>query len=255
MLNLQHLNVSLGLEDTFRCSFYGDFMKNIKALLKLTRFELCLWICSSFVVFISYFFSGDNGLVYTVASFIGVTALIYLAKGNVLGQILSVVFSIFYGIFSFVFGYYGETITYMFMTTPMAILAVISWLKNPYKIGEVKVAFLTKKEIIIMVMWTAFVTIAFFFILRALNTQNLIISTISITTSFFACYLTYKRSPFFALAYAANDIVLIILWVLASITDIKYLSIVACFTMFFFNDMYGFINWKRMEKRQNKKPN
>ena len=230
-------------------------MESIKDILKLSRFELILWLCSSAVVFISYFISGDNGLIYTIVSFIGVTALIYLAKGNVLGQILSVVFSLFYGVFYFLLGYYGETITYMFMTTPMAILAVISWLKNPYKIGEVKVASLTKKQIIIMVMWTVFVTITFFLILRALNTQNLLISTLSITTSFFACYLTYKRSPFFALAYAANDIVLIILWILASITDIKYLSIVACFTMFFFNDMYGFINWKRMEKRQNKKPN
>ncbi len=230
-------------------------MENIKALLKLSRFELTLWICSSLVVIISYFFSGDNGLVYTIASFIGVTALIYLAKGNVLGQILSVIFSVFYGIFSFVFGYYGETITYMFMTTPMAILAIISWLKNPYTKGEVKVAALTKKQTIIMVMWTVFVTITFYFILKVLNTQNLLISTVSITTSFFASYLTYKRSPYFALAYAANDIVLIVLWILASITDIKYLSIVACFVMFFFNDMYGFINWKRMEKRQNKNPN
>lgn len=230
-------------------------MESIKTLLKLTRFEFGLWICSSLVVFISYFISGENGLIYTIASFIGVTALIYLAKGNVLGQILSVVFSVFYGIFSFIFGYYGETITYVFMTTPMAILAVISWLKNPYKRGEVKVASLTKKEIITMVMWSLFVTIIFFFILRGLDTQNLLISTLSITTSFFACYLTYKRNSYFALAYAANDIVLIVLWILASITDIKYLSIVSCFLMFFFNDMYGFINWKRMEKSQKSKPN
>ena len=225
-------------------------MENVKALIKLSKFELSLWLCSSTVVLISYFFSGDNGLIYTIASFIGVTALIYLAKGNVVGQILSVIFCVFYGIFSFIFGYYGETITYMCMTTPMAILAIFSWLKNPFKIGEVKVASLTKKQIVIMLMWTVFVTVIFYFILKFLNTQNLIVSTISIATSFLAAYLTYKRSPFFALAYAVNDIVLIVLWIYASFADIKYLSIVACFTMFFFNDMYGFINWKRMEKRQ-----
>ena len=70
------------------------------------------------------------------------------------------------------------------------------------------------------------------------------------TTSFLAVYLTFRRSPYFALAYAMNDVVLIVLWILASITDISYLSVVICFVVFFVNDMYGFISWKRMEKRQ-----
>ena len=60
----------------------------------------------------------------------------------------------------------------------------------------------------------------------------------------------YMRSPYYAIAYAGNDIVLIVLWVLASIQDISYLPMVLCFVMFFANDIYGFINWKRMRKRQ-----
>lgn len=238
---------------TFRCSFYGEYMKKFNSFFNLSKFERNLWLCSALVVIISSFFSGNNSLLYTIASFIGVTALIFVAKGDVLGQILTVVFSVFYGIFSFAFGYYGETITYMFMTAPMAILATYSWIKNPYKKREVKVAALSKKSVIIMLLWAIIVTIIFYFILKALNTQNLIVSTISITTSFLASYLTYRRSPFYALAYAANDIVLIVLWIFASITNIKYLSFVSCFSMFFFNDLYGFINWKRIAKKQ--KPN
>ncbi|MDD4415074.1 MAG: nicotinamide mononucleotide transporter, partial [Oscillospiraceae bacterium] len=70
------------------------------------------------------------------------------------------------------------------------------------------------------------------------------------TTSFLAVYLTFRRSPHYALAYAANDIVLIVLWVLASMSDITYLSVVICFAMFLVNDIYGFINWSKMHKRQ-----
>jgi nicotinamide riboside transporter PnuC len=71
-----------------------------------------------------------------------------------------------------------------------------------------------------------------------------------VTTSFIAVYLTARRSPFYAIAYAANDIVLIILWLLASISNPEYVTTVACFIVFLINDIYGFISWRRMEKRQ-----
>lgn len=71
-----------------------------------------------------------------------------------------------------------------------------------------------------------------------------------LTTSFLAVYLTFRRSPYFALAYAANDIVLIILWILASLYDIRYVSVVVCFIAFFANDIYGFVSWRKMKTRQ-----
>ena len=143
-------------------------------------------------------------------------------------------------------------ITYLCMSMPIAFIALISWLKNPYKgkKSEVTVNYISKKETMIMMAFTIIVTIIFYFILKYFNTANLIPSTLSITTSFIASYLTFRRSSYFALAYALNDLVLIVLWILASITDMSYLSVVICFVVFFANDMYGFINWKRMEKRQ-----
>ena len=75
-------------------------------------------------------------------------------------------------------------------------------------------------------------------------------STVSIATRFLAVYLTFRRSPYFALAYAANDVVLIVLWTLAALEDISYISVIICFAMFLVNDLYGYISWKRMEKRQ-----
>jgi nicotinamide riboside transporter PnuC len=77
-------------------------------------------------------------------------------------------------------------------------------------------------------------------------------STLSVTTSFLAVSLTALRSPYYALAYTANDIVLIVLWILASIQDIAYLPMILCFVMFMVNDLYGFLNWRRMRDRQGK---
>ena len=101
-------------------------------------------------------------------------------------------------------------------------------------------------------MWilAAVVTVVFYYILTYFHTANIIPSTLSVTTSFVAVYLTFRRSPYFAVAYASNDLVLIVLWVMASFADVKYVSVVVCFVAFFVNDIYGFVNWKKMERRQ-----
>lgn len=231
-------------------------MKKYLASFKtLTKFEKGLWLISLAVTLLSYvlsyLFSGGGDLLNLIASLIGVTALIFVAKGLVLGQLLTVVFSVFYGIISVLFAYYGEMITYLFMTTPMAIVAAVEWIKNPYKDTlEVKVHKVTKKQLAVMWLLALLVTVLFYFILKALNTANLFFSTVSITTSFVASYLTFLRSPYYAIGYSANDVVLIVLWILASVEDISYLPMVACFIMFLFNDLYGFYNWRRMQKRQ-----
>ena len=109
---------------------------------------------------------------------------------------------------------------------------------------------LKQSEYLGIILLTILITVIFYFILKALNTANLIPSTISVATSFLAVLLTYKRSPAFALAYAANDIVLIILWSIASFEDSSYLSVVVCFLIFLLNDIYGYINWNRIYRRQ-----
>lgn len=217
-----------------------------------TKREITLWCISvAFIILPFFIFDRENYLILA-ASLIGVTSLIFNAKGNPFGQFLMIIFSILYGIISFTFSYYGEMITYLGMTGPMAVFALISWLKNPYNgnKAEVKVNRLKWKEIIFMILLTAVVTIIFYFILAAFHTANLLLSTLSVTTSFLAVYLTFRRSIFYAIAYAANDVVLIILWVLAAFSDTSYLSVAICFVMFLANDIYGYINWSEMQKRQ-----
>ena len=136
----------------------------------------------------------------------------------------------------------------------MAIMALISWIRHPYRdTAEVEVAVLSRGKIVSLAVLTTGVTILFYFILGALGTASLLVSTLSVTTSFVAASLTYLRSPYYALAYSANDIVLIVLWVIAAGQDPSYVSMAMCFVMFLINDIYGFVNWKRMKKRQERR--
>ena len=234
--------------------FGGSMIKNNLPKKYFSKTEALLWCFSVALIILSFCFFDRTNYLTLAASLIGVTSLIFNAKGNPFGQLLMVVFSLLYGIISFTFSYYGEMITYLGMTMPMAVFALISWLKNPYNgnKAEVKVNRIGKIETLLMWLLTIIVTIIFYFILSAFSTSNIVPSTLSVTTSFLAVYLTFRRCPSYAIAYAANDIILIILWVLASLHDIKYISVVVCFVAFLFNDIYGYISWRQMEKRQSK---
>ncbi|MBR2342860.1 MAG: nicotinamide mononucleotide transporter [Clostridia bacterium] len=214
--------------------------------------DAIIWCSSVVLILLSYFiFRGSDALSLT-ASLIGVTALLLCAKGHPAGQVLVIIFSFIYAVISYSFSYYGEMLTYLGMSMPMAVLALISWIKNPYEKGkaEVRVNRLPVREIPLFLALTVGVTVIFYFILAFLGTANLFPSTLSVTTSFAAVYLTFRRSPYYAVAYALNDLVLILLWSLASIENTEYLTVVFCFVAFLVNDLYGFISWRKMEKRQ-----
>lgn len=214
--------------------------------------EKVLWTASVLLTVGSFLLLQRTDYIALAASLVGVTSLILCAKGNPIGQILMVAFSILYAVISYGFAYYGEMLTYLGMTAPMAVVALVEWLRHPYRgnRSEVAVRGLCAAEIPLMLMLAAAVTAAFYFLLLRLGTANMFFSTLSVTTSFVAAYLTFKRSPYFALAYAANDLVLIVMWCMAATEDVSYLSVVICFIAFFANDIYGFINWRRMQTRQ-----
>ena len=223
----------------------------MKVFRDLNRLERVLWLGSVCTVTAAFLLTDSPDVLTLVASLIGVTALVFVAKGYVLGQVLTVVFALFYGVISFFQQYYGEMITYLGMTSPIAIMAAVEWLRHPYEGTKVvEIRRLTPRQMAFMWTLAALVTAAFYFILRALGNASLFLSTVSITTSFLASYLTLMRSPAYALAYAANDVVLMALWIIASFHSPGSAPMIVCFAMFLLNDSYGFVNWRRMMKGQ-----
>lgn len=217
-----------------------------------TRMEWILWTGSVVLVTGAFLLSGGSGWMSLAASLVGVTSLIFAAKGNPLGQALMIVFSLLYGCISLTFSYYGEMITYLGMTAPMAVISLISWLRNPYegKRAQVRISRVGRGEAVFLCFLTAAVTAVFYCILRYFHTANLVPSTISVATSFAAAYLTFRRSAAFAAAYALNDMVLLVLWGMASVQDGQYISVFVCFAAFLVNDIYGFVNWRSIRRQQ-----
>lgn len=217
--------------------------------------EKLIWAFSVAGVTVLFLIVPEKNPLTLIATLFGVSALIFTAKGNVIGKFLSIIFAVFYAVVSLSFRYYGEAMTYLFMSLPADLFSAIVWLKNPSKSGksEVRMTHLTPKKSGFALLITSVVTFVFYFILKALNTANLGISTLSVATSMIAAVFTAMRVPYYAVGYAANDIVLIALWILASVKNPVYVPMIFNFTIFLINDMYGFFNWKKLRFIQDSK--
>ena len=70
-----------------------------------SKSEIVLWSSSVMVIIISFCVFDRINYMTLCASLIGVTSLIFNAKGNPFGQLLMVVFSLLYGIISYIYGF------------------------------------------------------------------------------------------------------------------------------------------------------
>ena len=226
-------------------------IKMSNPLAQLTKAEWILWGISLAVVICSNIMTGQVDVLTIIATCLGVSALIFAAKGHVISPMMMIVFSILYGVISWRFRYWGEMITYLGMTLPMSIWSTVTWLKNPSENGtEVAIRTLTKKHVVSLAVFGIITTAVFYVMLRVFDTPNIVFSTLSVLTSFVAAALTMLRSSYYALWYALNDIILIVLWILASMENLVYIPLVANFAIFLINDMYGFVSWKKREGKK-----
>ncbi|MBP5694973.1 MAG: nicotinamide mononucleotide transporter [Bacilli bacterium] len=194
---------------------------------------------------------GCRDWINLIGAQIGIVSIFFLAKASLLGISLSFVFSLFYAITSLNYKYYGEAIIYFAFMIPLGITSAIIWIINRFKkTAEVTIVKTKKIDFVIGPIASVILTFGLFWLLRYLGTQNIITSTISLFTSFLALYFQLRRSRFTEIFFAANDIVLITLWILATIDDISYLPIVICFVFLLVNDLYGFFNWSKIQKEQ-----
>ena len=185
-----------------------------------------------------------------VAGIFGLSCVLFAAKGKVICVFLTWGMIVFYSMLSYQNKYYGEVFINLFLMFPMTLIQLVAWIKNLGKDHVVKVNSITKKEILIVGLVACGAFVAFYFILRALGTSQLVLSTVSILTSVIATYFQSRRSRYGFLSFFFNDTVLCVLWSMATIEDIKNVSMLVAVALYVICDIYGFISWGVMQKRQ-----
>ena len=228
----------------------------IKKLLgSWTLFEKLFLFFSLITITLCFAFGVDKNVFAYIVSIVGVISVLLVAKGLAIAPIINVIYSILYSVLSISQRYYGEAIIYLGLMIPISVISIVSWLKNRNKAQKevVSVNSIKGKEYLYLSIATVVATIGFYFILKVLNTSELIISTLSLVSSAVASYLMLRRCSYYAIGFIVNDIILITLWVLAVVSSgIGYLPSAISFCIFLINDIYGFIHWKIEEHKQNK---
>ncbi len=93
--------------------------------------------------------------------------------------------------------------------------------------------------------------VLYYQIFKVFNTQNLIISTLSVVASVVLTYLFARRSEYGFIGYVINDIIIIVLWGLPVIRgDVSVIPVLLCPVLLLINDTYGVHNWREIKRRQ-----
>ena len=216
-----------------------------------TDFEKVLLFGSIIIVsLVGIFFKSD--LLTTSCSIVGIITALLLAKGKNLGQVFGLLITILYSIVSFKNKYYGEVLIYALLMLPMYVIGIITWINHKNKkTNSVEINSINKKEWIIVSFVFALVFVGIYYLLKVFNTNELIVSTISVLASLFAVYLQIRRSKYSFSFYIVNDIILMFLWGIPVVRGSFILfPMLLNPTINLINDTYGFYNWKKTEKIQ-----
>ena len=195
-----------------------------------------------------------SDMLSTFCSILCIITALLVAKGKNLGQVFGVIITVVYSIVSFRNGFYGEIIIYVFMMLPMYIIGIVSWTRHrDKKTNTVEVNAIGKKEWLLVSLISIGAFMGIYFLLKSFDTNELVVSTVSVVASLFAIYLQIRRSRFSFYFYIINDLILIVLWGIPVIAgNLLILPMVFNPAINLINDSYGVYNWKRLEKRQTK---
>lgn len=216
-----------------------------------TNFEKVLLFGSIIiVVLVGILFKSD--LLTISCSIVGIITALLLAKGKNLGQVFGLLITILYSIVSFKNKYYGEVLIYSLLMLPMYIIGIITWINHKNeKTNSVEINSINKKEWVIVSIVFVGVFICIYYLLKAFNTNELVVSTISVLASLFAVYLQIRRSKYSFSFYMVNDVILMFLWGIPVVRGSYILfPMLLNPTINLINDAYGFYNWKKTEKIQ-----
>ena len=218
------------------------------------KFEKSFLICGLLTSIISSIIFNGTVIDTLYTSLYLITALL-MSKGKVECYFVGFVSVFFYGIVSYNQGYYRELIITAFLTFPIMIIGIISWLRHQDKEEDtVIISSLSKKEITIALLSQLVLFWIYYFILKAFNTDLLVISTMSVVTSVLASYFEARRSELSLFCYIANDLVIITLWLIPIISgQIELISVLVGPILLLINDIYGSYNWRRLKKQQKEK--
>jgi len=216
-----------------------------------SRFECVLLTLAIFVpIILGIVF--QSGLIQIGASSITTIAALLFAKAKIEGFLFTLIGTVLFCIVAFQNRLFGEVGVLLFFGLPMQVVGLISWSKVRKK-GEdsqpakIEVSRTGLKEILILTLICGVLGIGIYFLLAAIDTNLLLLSTTSVVSTIFGTILMVRRSHLGTFGFALNDISNILLWLMIVLMgDSTAIVMVIQPILLLVNDTYGIFEWRKM---------
>ena len=210
------------------------------------KFEASLLLLGIILIFgSSLIYSGE--WLAPIAAFAGFFYALNQAKGKVISHFIGLLEVVTYSWLSYKNQYYGEVILFTCFIFPLCIGSLFTWLKNENEVTHKVIQNTVKaKEWLFISIANVVLFIGFYFLLNHLDTDQLLISTCSLTAYLTAAYLIFRRSKYSFCFYLVNDLMGITLWgILVLEGNNVLLPILFEPLLLLVNDIYGWVEWNK----------
>lgn len=219
-----------------------------------TRFEIG-WLAIFTMINIYLFFAWEDSLIGLISSISGMLCVVLVAKGKISNYYFGIVQTATYAYIAYGYGLYGEAMLNGLFYFPVQFIGIYLWSKNKTKHGvkgeDVSVKSLTKSGWVTTMVTIMIFTIAYGFFLKYLGGNNVWTDSATNVLSVTAQILMLKRFAEQWLLWIAVNVLSIFLWLSALISQGgNDFSMLVMWSAFLVNSIYGYINWRKLYRKQ-----
>lgn len=195
-----------------------------------------------------WFLHKDTLFMFTLA-ITGSLSLVFEAKGKIVGLYFAIINAVLYTINCWDIKLYGEVMYNLIFSIPVSIVAIIHWKKNMASTGEVIFRAMSKKLMISIAVLTVVSTFTYAEVLNMLGGNLTFMDSLTTVVSIIAGFLFLLRFSEQWLMWVIVNILAIAMWIMVLLSgDSSALMVIIMKTTNLLNCLYGYFNWKKIEK-------
>lgn len=222
-----------------------------------TTFEK-VWLAVFTTVNAGIYLYNPDTLLGLVATMSGMLCVVLAAKAHIGTYIFGIVQAIIYGWMSYQFAVYGEAMLNLLFYVPMQFIGFWMWKRNTVNQENTKTAAkrMNKKNIALLAVGTAVVTWLYALLLSNIGGASVGLDSITTILSVVAQFLMVARFREQWTLWIIINILSIALWINVGLTQGEMvLPMIAMWSAFLVNSIYGYVNWTKMSKQNDMEEN
>lgn len=226
-----------------------------------TKFEL-MWLSIFTIINLYLFFAWEDSFIGLVSSTAGILCVVLVAKGKIANYYFGIIQASTYAYISFNYGLYGEAMLNGLFYFPLQFVGIYLWSRSKSKVkdkdsvsGEdVIVKRMSLKAWLIVGIATITSIIIYSIFLASIGGNTTGLDSTTTVLSIVAQILMLKRYAEQWVMWIIINVLSIVMWIIAlNLSDTPQdNTMVVMFSAFLLNSIYGYYNWIKLEKKQNK---